>query len=133
MPVYQLITLLAVASFIGFGVLGAQGRQPAWQLPALLCLAFTGWTGFAIANDGLVPLWDLFTGSAWGVQVGIDLLLAFATAWGLALPRLRAAGMAPMAWFVLICCTGSIGVMAMLARLLWREQAMPTQLLAGRI
>jgi hypothetical protein len=58
------------------------------------------------------------TGNLWGQQIWFDLLLAAGTAWAALLPQLRAQGMRPAPWLLAVVCTGSIGLLAMVARLL---------------
>ena len=62
-------------------------------------------------------MWPVHTAQLW-----FDLLLAVATGWTLVLPRVRAAGMRAVPWLALICQTGSIGFLAMLARLICLEE-----------
>lgn len=112
-----------VATLAGFVVLAARGgsaRLP-WQVPAGLAVGFAGWSAYAVADDGLLGFWPLHTQSPWGVQVFLDLLLMAVVAWHLLLPRLAAAGLSPWPWLVLVLSTGSIGMLAALARLLHAE------------
>ena len=57
----------------------------------------------------------------WGNQIWLDLLCAAATAFIVLLPRARAAGMAVWVWLAFLIATGSLGLLAMLARCLWLE------------
>lgn len=114
-----------VAAFVGCVVLAARGgsaRLP-WWVPAVLALGFAGWSAYAVVTDGAVGFWPLHTESPWGVQVFLDLLLMAVVAWFLLLPRLAAAGLTPWPWLVLVLSTGSIGMLAALARLLHAEAA----------
>jgi hypothetical protein len=92
-----------------------------WRLPAVLSAAFAAFTLVAVVQDGLFGFWREHTDSLWGNQVWFDLLLAFGVAWTALLPRLRAAGMTPAPWALVFLATGSIGLLAMLSRLMWRE------------
>lgn len=114
-----------VATFVGLVTLAARGgssRLP-WQVPAGLAAGFAAWSAYAVAADGLLGFWPLHTQSPWGVQVFLDLLLMAVVAWFLLLPRLTAAGLTPWPWLVLVMATGSIGMLAALARLLHAESS----------
>ena len=57
----------------------------------------------------------------WGNQIWLDLLSALMIGFFLAAPRARERGMILPFWFVFICCTGSVGLFAMLGRMLYLE------------
>ncbi|MCU0888779.1 MAG: hypothetical protein MUC64_12350 [Rubritepida sp.] len=114
----------------GFALAGTMlwlARQPgppgprAWRVPAGLALAFLGFSLAAVLAEGPLGFWPEHTRNLWGNQIWFDLLLAAGVAWALMLPRARAAGMRPLPWLPLILGTGSIGLLAMLARLLQLE------------
>ena len=88
-----------------------------WRIPAVLCALFAGWSFWAIGTEGPLGFWTEHTRNRWGVQIWFDLLLAAGAAWFLAAPEAKRRGMALAPWLALIACTGSIGIMAMLARL----------------
>lgn len=94
-----------------------------WWVPALSAaafLAFTAWTGF---TEGPLGFWPEHSARKWwGNQIWFDLLLMFSMAWFLVLPRARAQEMKVLPWMVLALSTGSIGFLAMVARLLYLEQ-----------
>jgi hypothetical protein len=129
------MTLVAVLPWIaGLGLVATlvavtrrDGPVPgdAWRVPAGACAAFLAWSLAAVAVEGPLGFWAEHTRSLWGNQIWFDLLLAAGTAWCLLLPRARAVGMTPWPWLVLVLCTGSIGLMAALARLLWLEARRP--------
>ena len=122
---YAVLPIVAVLLFIGAALMLAArpsaDRTGSWLVPATFAAALLGWSLYAIGMEGLVGFWPNHTSSAWGNQVWFDLLLAIGTSWALLLPRARAAGMRPLPWFVLILCTGSIGLLAMLVRCLQLE------------
>lgn len=97
----------------------------AWKLPAGLSLAFLAWSLAAIAVEGPTGFWPEHTRNMWGNQIWFDLLLGVGTAWALLLPRARAAGMEPWPWLALTLASGSIGLLATVARLLWLEARQP--------
>lgn len=67
-----------------------------------------------------------------GAQVFVDLLLMALVAWSLLQPRLRARGVNQWPWLLLVATTGSIGMLAALARLLHAEQSRPPERSSGR-
>ena len=97
------------------------GSGAAWLVPAAVSAAFFIWTVAAILQEGLFGFWLNHTSSLWGNQVWFDLLFAIAIGWTLILPRARTQGMQTVPWLVVICATGCIGFMAMLARLFFLE------------
>jgi len=112
--------------FIGIGLWwawrGARAPVGLWRLPAALSAGFLVWTLYAVVTEGPLGFWAEHTRNGWGVQIWIDLLLAATVAWLLAGPRMRAVGMAQPLWFFAIAATGSIGLTALLARLLYLEE-----------
>jgi hypothetical protein len=63
------------------------------------------------------------TSNLWGVQVWWDLLFSLGVAFFFVVPRARAQGMNLPLWTALVLATASIGLLAMIARLFWLEQA----------
>jgi hypothetical protein len=95
-----------------------------WLLPAALSLLFLLFSMQTIMTEGLFGFWTEHTRNFWGNQIWLDLLLAAGIGWFLVVPQAKALGMRPLPWLVLVVCTGSIGFLAMMARLLYlREQA----------
>ena len=111
---------LAGAAFLAFAVAlvvrGAPSRAPSWRVPAALAALFLAYSLHAVAAEGPFGFWGEHTRGAWGNQIWFDLLLAIGIGWYLVLPRLRALGMRPLPWLALVACTGSIGLLALLAR-----------------
>ncbi len=123
---YQTLPVIALAGFVAAGFLvclrPSAGTAPsAWMLPAGLAAMFLAWSAFTLAGQGLAGVWAEHTRNAWGNQIWFDLLLAVGCAFVLLAPRARAAGMRLVPWFVIIACTGCIGLMAMLARCMFLE------------
>jgi hypothetical protein len=115
-----IIITLAALIYV-FNTLRADPRH-SWVIPAAVSAAFFIWTVVAMAQEGPFGFWSNHTGSLWGNQVWFDLLFAIAIAWTLVLPRAKKRGMKQLPWLALICATGCIGFMAMLARLLFLEK-----------
>lgn len=124
MSVLQLLAVSAVAGFVVVGVVVARPRASRgdWRVPATLCAAFVGWSAYAVVAEGPFGFWDLHTADAWGIQVWFDLVLALGVGWFLLQPRLRRAGLSPLPWLALVTLTGSIGLLAVLARVLLAER-----------
>lgn len=129
------MTLVTVLPWIaGFGLVvglaaltardGALPRE-AWRVPAGLSLLFLLWSLAAAIVEGPLGFWPEHVRNMWGNQIWFDLLLAAGVAYALLLPRARAVGMQPWLWLVLVVCSGSIGLLAAVARLLYLESRRP--------
>ncbi len=122
----QLAPVVAAIAFIIFGFYWATGksaRQCSWLIPSALSIGFTLITLAAVLSEGLMGFWPEHIRNLWGNQIWFDLLLAASIAWILMVPEAKKLSMRPVPWFIFIACTGCIGFMAMLARLLYlREQ-----------
>jgi hypothetical protein len=111
---------LATAAFVLSLALRARPLGPqAWIAAATICAAFAGWSLYAIATGGPFGFWIEHTRNAWGVQIWFDLLLAATCALIFMVPEARRLGMIPLPWVALVLCSGAIGLMAMLARILY--------------
>jgi hypothetical protein len=102
----------------------APHRSWFWLGPGLLSVVFMLFSLAAVLHEGPLGFWTEHVRNLWGNQIWFDLLLAIGTAWFLVLPQAKARGMRPGPWLLLIICTGSIGLLAMVARLLYlRDRA----------
>ena len=99
---------------------GAPGNA---LLAGALSAGFAAFTAVTIATEGVFPLIPNQTSNLWGVQVWWDLLFSLSVAFFFVVPRARAAGMNVGLWTVFVLATASIGLLAMVARLFWLEQA----------
>lgn len=97
-----------------------------WIVPAVLCALFTAWSAFAVVQGKPLGFWAEHTRNIWGNQIWFDLLLSITAALCLLMPRAKALGMQVLPWIVLISFTGSIGLSAMIARLLYLENRVIT-------
>ena len=88
-----------------------------------LSAGFAAFTAVTIATEGVWPVIVNHTTNLWGVQVWWDLLFSLGVAFFFVLPRARAAGMNALPWTLFVLATASIGLLAMVARLFWLEQA----------
>ncbi|MFY3384652.1 hypothetical protein [Paracidovorax sp. MALMAid1276] len=98
-------------------------RRNAWMFPAILSGAFATFSITAVIQEGPMGFWTEHTRNLWGNQIWFDLLLAAGIAWTLLVPRARELGMRPLPWLVAVICTGSIGLCAMWARVLYISEA----------
>jgi hypothetical protein len=125
-PNPSLLPAIAGGLSILFGlavvVKGDRHIQKIWLLPAALSLLFLLFSIQAIMTEGLFGFWTEHTRNLWGSQIWLDLLLAVSIGWFLVVPQVKAIGMRPLPWFILIVCTGCIGFSAMMARLLYLQE-----------
>ncbi|MDX1823006.1 MAG: hypothetical protein R3197_19110 [Paracoccaceae bacterium] len=123
MTLLTILPVLAGLATAAFALSLALRARPlgsqAWIAAAIICAAFAGWSLFAIATGGPFGFWIEHTRNAWGVQIWFDLLLAATCALIFMVPEARRLGMIPMPWVALVLCSGAIGLMAMLARILY--------------
>lgn len=123
MTLYDALPLLAGFATAAFVLTYALRAAPlggqAWIVAATLGAAFAGWSVFSIATGGPFGFWAEHTRNVWGVQIWFDLLLAAGCALVFMVPEARRLGMTPLPWVVFVLCSGAIGLMAMLARILY--------------
>jgi hypothetical protein len=125
----SVLPAIAGGLFVLFGVAVAakddRQMKQIWLFPMVLSLLFLLFSIHTIMTEGLFGFWaEHTTRNLWGNQIWLDLLLALGIGWCLVVPQIKAIGMPPRPWFVLIVFTGSIGFLAMMARLLYlRENA----------
>ncbi len=125
MPSLPLLALAGLAVVI-LCVISA-GRTPirSWWVPAMLSAAFFAYSLWPILTLGPLGFWPEHVSDPWSVQIWFDLLCSIGVGWALLAPRARTAGMTSWPWLALIVATGSIGLLAMLARVLYRESTTP--------
>ncbi|MBM2577485.1 hypothetical protein JQC91_14350 [Jannaschia sp. Os4] len=112
--------LLLAAVAIGL----ATGRLPrgSWAVPAVLSAGFLGVSLLAVADGGPLGFWTVHTGTLWGLQVWLDLLICAGVALFAWVPRARAAGVAPAPWVAATLATGGIGLLAFVAAVIRAER-----------
>jgi len=125
MSVNDLFAIVGVFVFV-VAALYILIKQPdatpsSWLAPALFAAAFLAFSLVTVANEGPFGFWHDHVASFWGNQIWFDLLLAIGVAWYLLVPRMRQVGMQPLPWLVFIGCTGSLGLLATLARYVYLE------------
>ena len=125
MELVEMLPIVAAALWAGvaIGVMSNSAtKKSAWLLPAGLCVLFFAWSLVAVIQEGPLGFWPEHTRHLWGNQIWFDLLLSIGVGWALLVPQARTFGMRPLPWFVLIACTGSIGLLAMFARVLYLRE-----------
>jgi hypothetical protein len=140
MDITTLIPLLALAAFLLATVwisalpstAATVSHRPAWMIPAALMVAFAVLTLIAVVDEGPFGFWDNHIHNFWGNQVWVDLLMALGIGWYLIRPRMLAHHMSPWPWLALLCGTGSIGLVALLARVLYLDARGDRSLLEQR-
>ena len=127
MGLYAVLPAIAAAGFLlAMALIALRPEAPAarasWMVPAVLCLMFAAWSGYAVATEGPAGFWPVHTANAWGNQVWFDLLLAAGVASFCLAPGAKQAGMRVRLWLLLVVMTGSIGLLAMLSRYLYLRE-----------
>lgn len=92
-----------------------------WRIPAALCGLFFAFSLYAGLQEGATGFWPEHVRHLWGNQIWFDLLLAASVALFLLTPKAKALGINPLPWALLTVATGSIGLLAFLAYVLWRQ------------
>ncbi len=113
---------LFVASAFYFAVRDASLPKNGWVFPALLSLLFLSFSVAAVVAEGPTGFWPEHVRNLWGNQIWFDLLLAVGIGWYLILPRVKALDMKPVPWLVLVVCTGCIGFLVLLSRVLYLSE-----------
>lgn len=92
-----------------------------WLLPAFGSLAFLVFSLVVISREGPFGFVVEHSRNGWSVQIGLDLVLAAVTALCFIAPAARRVGMRMAPWVVLTFLTGSIGLLALAARVLYLQ------------
>ncbi|MEZ4450348.1 MAG: hypothetical protein R3B09_12795 [Nannocystaceae bacterium] len=95
-------------------------RHP-WQRPALASLVFLLFSLGIAAREGLFGFIDVIPSSGWSLQIFLDLVLASNVALVSLAPAARRVGLRMRPWVVLTILTGSIGLLALAARIAYLE------------
>ena len=135
MTITTIAPIVATLGFVAFAVsLAVMPRRAetaphprAWIFPATLCVVFSAWTAFAFVNEGVIVVAQEISRSLWSNQIFIDLLLAGGIALAFVVPEARRLGMKPLPWVIATAATGCIGLLAMLARLLFLRAREPKE------
>ncbi len=117
LPWVATAVLLAIILFKIF----QKNKGSSWVWPFLLSLAFFIYSAYTMSIEGPLGFWENHTRDFWGNQIWFDLLIGIATAFLGLLECVKAQKMNPVLWFLLILAGGSIGLLAMVSRLLYLE------------
>lgn len=120
---YLLIIGTAFAAAAFLTILFAKPVTGSPILAAMLSAGFAAYTAVQIWQDGVEMFWTNHTQNLTGIQVWWDLIICVMIALLFVAPRARKMGMNVPLWGLSVACTASIGLLAMVARLFWLEQA----------
>jgi hypothetical protein len=127
MTIYTLVAPVAAVCFCLFtGYITSQEsihRPQLWRIPAGLSFFFFLFSFVAVITEGPVGFWVEHTRNLWGNQIWLDLLLAVGIGWFVLAPQAKKLGLNLWFWLLLIICTGSIGFLAFLARVLYEQES----------
>lgn len=112
----------AAAVFVLGYIALSPAPKPSVMVAATLLGGFAGFTAVTILAEGPLGFLPNHTANLWGVQVWYDLVIALSVALFFVAPRAKAVGMRPAPYVLLTGLTGSIGLLAMVARLFWLER-----------
>lgn len=116
--VLPLVAGVLFVAFLAISALASGWRwKHRWLFPAGLSAVFLMFSALAVVLEGPLGFWDVHVKGFWGNQVWFDLLLAAGIGWSVLLPQARAVRMRPLPWLLLVVLTGSVGLLAMIARL----------------
>ena len=125
MTAYQILALagaIIITPIVVYLAIAKKLSQNA-VLAASLSAGFAAFTAVTMWSEGIMPLISNHTVNLWGVQVWYDLLISVAIALFFVIPRARNVNMVVPLWVVFVGLTASIGLLAMIARLFWLENA----------
>lgn len=129
MPWTEFISLAGFTVAVAAMLLVTQTKErvswPAWLVPAAVLVPFTAWTVLAITKEGFGGFWPVLMSSYWGVQFWFDRLISVTAAFFLLQNRARAVGMKSEVWVIIVIFTGSIGLLLMLAQIVYLERKAP--------
>lgn len=119
----SLLPVLTGVMFVVVGIYNATSnvnvKRNAWVAPAVLSVVFACLSLQAVITDGPLGFWAEHTRNLWGNQIWYDLLLAGGVAWFFAAKKARSLGLRSWPWLLAVIATGSIGLLAFVARILY--------------
>ncbi|WP_375279855.1 hypothetical protein [Pseudooctadecabacter sp.] len=124
MTLFDIVPIVAAVIILGLVAALVARRQVRWIIPACFSAGFAVWSLFAVLTEGPLGFWTEHVRNAWGNQIWMDLLLAVGMALIWLVPAARAVGVRPLPWVAFTLATGSIGLCAFAARVLYlRDRA----------
>ncbi|MCE3011852.1 MAG: hypothetical protein LW878_02190 [Proteobacteria bacterium] len=123
MNVNQILPLIATAFLliVVFAQIFQKPKSQSWIGPFIISILLLLYSAYTITLEGPLGFWANHTKDFWGNQIWFDLLISIGTAFIVLLKRFKAQNMNVITWFVLVLASGSIGLLAMVARLLYLE------------
>ena len=112
---------IAVAASLYLATKSETVSKNSWIPFAFFSAIFLALSIQAVMSEGAFGFWPEHTRNLWGNQIWYDLLLAVVAALAFIIPRAKAIGMNVLPWTLLTLATGSIGLYAFMARLLYLE------------
>ncbi|MBP9113517.1 MAG: hypothetical protein KBF88_11965 [Polyangiaceae bacterium] len=94
-------------------------KNKLWMIPALASLLFLAFTVQVVMAEGLFGFLSEHYRTEWGKQVGIDLISSITIGLFFAVAKAKRVGVRSLPWVILTVLTGSIGLFAFAARLLY--------------
>ncbi len=94
-------------------------KNKLWMIPALASLLFLAFTVQVVMAEGLFGFLSEHYRTGWGKQVGIDLISSITIGLFFAVAKAKRVGVRSLPWVILTVLTGSIGLFAFAARLLY--------------
>ena len=95
--------------------------QNGWMIPAIVCILLIYWTVYSLIKDGIITLGSL--SSVAETQANdCYLWIAISIGWTWILPQAQSLKMNGMGWAIFVLCTGSIGLSAMMSRILYLKE-----------
>lgn len=126
LPDFRLVAVAGMLLFIAVALQITQTRHrvrwPGWLVPAGAVLPLAAWSVLAILREGPFGFIQSQTGSLWGMLIWYNLLAGLGVAFFLLQNRARAAGMKSEIWVLFVAFTAGMGLLVMLARMLYLER-----------
>lgn len=120
LPTMAALFFLVFALYVQFAP--AKSGKHAWIFPAMLSLMFFLFSAQTMVHEGALGFWTEHTRNRWGNQIWFDLLFATGIGWLLMVPQGKQLNMRLTLWLMLIASTGSVGFLAMVARMLFLQE-----------
>lgn len=92
-----------------------------WLVPALASLAFLVFSTVVATREGPFGFLVEHVRNGWGAQIALDLVLSVTVALLFVAPVARRVGVRVAPWVVLTVLTGSIGLLALVARVRYAQ------------
>lgn len=124
--IYQVLPPIAlILAYLFLALRVTTDLRVSWPVPAALSLVFAVFSIIAIAQDGVLMFWFNHTENGVGNQVWFDLLMAVSMSMIFLVPKAQALNMRVGLWAIFVAATASIGLFAMLARIMYLQERAP--------